>query len=69
LPAARKTRAVVPPTFPVAPVTANIFGSPDMDESDLMRIHATPDDLTETHICHIIYDYNSSMVLAWMDGF
>jgi hypothetical protein len=34
-----------------------------------MRVHATPDDLTEMHIRHMITDYSSAMVMAWMDGF
>jgi hypothetical protein len=34
-----------------------------------MDVHATPGDLTEMHIRHMIIDYNSAMVTAWMDGF
>jgi hypothetical protein len=34
-----------------------------------MRVYATAGDLTETHICHMIADGNSSMVMSWMDGF
>jgi hypothetical protein len=34
-----------------------------------MQVYATWPDLTETHIRHMIADYNSAMVMAWMDGF
>jgi hypothetical protein len=33
-----------------------------------MQVYATPADLTEMHIRHMIADCNSSMGLSWMDG-